>query len=85
MDGNDRTTYAGDLAGLVEHLDLRDVVLVGHSTGGGGVTRYMGRHGTSRVAKAVLLSATHRTLRHSAGQTDPEGLLAQRPLSGYDC
>ncbi len=56
-DGNDLTTYAEDLAGLIEDLDLQDVVLVGHSTGGGEVTRYMGQHGTARVAKAVLLSA----------------------------
>lgn len=55
--GNDMDTYADDLAKLVEHLDLRDMVLVGHSTGGGEVTRYIGRHGTERVAKAVLVSA----------------------------
>src|ERR671912_1289158 len=56
-DGNDMDTFADDLARLIEHLDLHDVVLVGHSTGGGEVTRYMGRHGTGRVAKAVLLGA----------------------------
>ena len=56
-DGNDMDTYADDLAGLIEALDLHDVVLVGHSTGGGEVTRYLGRHGTSRVAKAVLVGA----------------------------
>jgi non-heme chloroperoxidase len=55
--GNDITTYADDLAELVAHLDLRDAVHVGHSTGGGEVTRYIGRHGTKRVAKAVLISA----------------------------
>ena len=55
--GNDLDTYADDLAELIEALDLHDVVLVGHSTGGGEVTRYMGRHGTTRVAKAVLLGA----------------------------
>jgi non-heme chloroperoxidase len=55
--GNDLDTYADDLAELIEELDLRDVILVGHSTGGGEVTRYIGRHGTSRVAKAVLVSA----------------------------
>lgn len=56
-DGNDMDTYADDLAALFEALDLRDAVMVGHSTGGGEVTRYIGRHGTGRVAKAVLISA----------------------------
>ena len=56
-DGNDLDTYADDLADLIEALDLHDVILVGHSTGGGEVTRYMGRHGTARVAKAVLVAA----------------------------
>jgi non-heme chloroperoxidase len=55
--GNDLDHYADDLAALIESLDLRDAILVGHSTGGGEVTRYIGRHGTSRVAKAVLVSA----------------------------
>jgi non-heme chloroperoxidase len=55
--GNDMNTYADDLATLVEALDLRNAVHVGHSTGGGEVARYIGRHGTSRVAKAVLISA----------------------------
>src|SRR4029079_6727888 len=55
--GNDLDTYADDLAELVEALDLRDAVHVGHSTGGGEVTRYIGRHGTRRVAKAVLVGA----------------------------
>jgi len=55
--GNELDTYADDLAELIETLDLNDAVLVGHSTGGGEVTRYIGRHGTSRVAKAVLLGA----------------------------
>lgn len=55
--GNDLDTYADDLAELVKALDLKDAVHVGHSTGGGEVTRYIGRHGTSRVAKAVLISA----------------------------
>jgi pimeloyl-ACP methyl ester carboxylesterase len=56
-DGNNLDTYADDLADLMQALDLHDAVLVGHSTGGGEVTRYIGRHGTSRVAKAVLLAA----------------------------
>lgn len=55
--GNDMDTYADDLAVLFETLDLKDAVMVGHSTGGGEVARYIGRHGTSRVAKAVLLGA----------------------------
>ena len=55
--GNDMDTYADDLAELVEALDLKDAIHVGHSTGGGEVARYIGRHGTTRVAKAVLISA----------------------------
>jgi non-heme chloroperoxidase len=55
--GNDMDTYADDLAALVAHLDLTNAVHVGHSTGGGEVARYIGRHGTKRVAKAVLISA----------------------------
>ena len=56
-DGNEMDTYAEDLATLIEDLDLRDVVLVGFSTGGGEVARYIGRHGTGRVAKAALVSS----------------------------
>ena len=56
-DGNDMDHYADDLAELVEHLDLKDAIHVGHSTGGGEVARYIGRHGTRRVAKAVLIGA----------------------------
>jgi non-heme chloroperoxidase len=70
--GNEMDTYADDLAALVEVLDLTGIVLVGHSTGGGEVTRYLGRHGTSRVAKAVLLGAVPplmlRTKANPAGQ-----------------
>ena len=55
--GNDLDTYADDLAELVQALDLKDAIHVGHSTGGGEVARYIGRHGTSRVAKAVLIGA----------------------------
>lgn len=56
-EGNDMDTYADDLAALIEELDLREATLVGHSTGGGEVTRYVGRHGTARVSKIVLVSA----------------------------
>lgn len=56
-DGNNMDQYADDLAELTAHLNLKDAVHVGHSTGGGEVARYIGRHGTSRVAKAVLISA----------------------------
>src|ERR1700674_3450929 len=55
--GNDMNTYADDLLALVESLDLKGAIHVGHSTGGGEVARYIGRHGTKRVAKAVLISA----------------------------
>ena len=56
-DGNDMDTYADDLAELFEAIDLKDAIMVGHSTGGGEVARYLGRHGTKRVSKAVLISA----------------------------
>jgi len=56
-DGNDLNTYADDLAELTAALDLRDAIHIGHSTGGGEVTRYIGRHGTKRVAKAILIGA----------------------------
>src|SRR3954453_21660345 len=55
--GNDMDTYADDLATVIETLDLQDIVLIGHSTGGGEVARYIGRHGTSRVSKAILVDA----------------------------
>lgn len=56
-EGNEMNTYADDLATLIEHLDLQSTVLIGFSTGGGEVARYIGRHGTKRIAKAVLVSA----------------------------
>jgi non-heme chloroperoxidase len=65
-DGNDMDHYADDLAELLTHLDLTDVVLVGHSTGGGEVARYIGRYGTRRVAKAVLVGAAAPILLKSA-------------------
>ena len=70
--GNDMDTYADDLASLVEALDLKDAIHVGHSTGGGVVTRYIGRHGTSRVAKAVLISAVPPLLLKT--EANPNGL-----------
>lgn len=56
-EGNDMDTYADDLAQLFDHLGVKDIMMVGHSTGGGEVTRYLGRHGTSRVSRVVLVSA----------------------------
>ncbi|WP_371798439.1 alpha/beta hydrolase [Streptomyces sp. NBC_01707] len=76
--GNDLDTYADDLASLIEALDLRDVILVGHSTGGGEVARYIGRHGTGRVAKAVLLSAIPPLMLKT--EANPEGL----PVEVFD-
>src|SRR3712207_774342 len=76
--GNDMDTYADDLAALIEALDLRDIVLVGHSTGGGEVTRYVGRHGTSRVAKAVLVSAIPPLMLKT--EANPDGL----PIGAFD-
>jgi non-heme chloroperoxidase len=70
--GNDMDTYADDLAALVEALDLRDAVHVGHSTGGGEVTRYIGRHGTNRVAKVVLISAVPPLMQKT--DANPNGL-----------
>src|SRR5215831_9164463 len=71
-EGNDMNGYADDLAALIEALDLRKATLIGHSTGGGEVARYIGRHGTKRVAKAVLLAAVPPIMLKSA--TNPEGL-----------
>jgi len=78
FDGNHMDQYADDLAELINALDLRDMVIVGHSTGGGEVTRYMGRHGTSRVAKAVLLGAVPPLMLKTA--TNPGGL----PIEVFD-
>src|SRR5262245_24662158 len=76
--GNDMNGYADDLAAVIEALDLRDATLVGHSTGGGEVARYIGRHGTSRVAKAALVAAVPPIMLRSAA--NPEGL----PLEVFD-
>ena len=76
--GNDLDTYSDDLAGLVDALDLRDMIMVGHSTGGGEVTRYIGRHGTARVAKAVLLGAIPPLMLKT--DANPEGL----PIEVFD-
>jgi non-heme chloroperoxidase len=70
--GNDMDGYADDLAAVIEALDLKDAILVGHSTGGGEVVRYIGRHGTKRVAKAVLIAAVPPIMLKSAA--NPEGL-----------
>jgi non-heme chloroperoxidase len=77
-DGNNLDSYADDLAELFERLDLRDAVMVGHSTGGGEVARYIGRHGTSRVAGAVLVSAIPPLMLQT--EQNPEGT----PLAAFD-
>ena len=77
-DGNDMDTYADDLAELVEALDVEDAVHVGHSTGGGEVARYIGRHGTKRVAKAVLISAVPPLMLKTSA--NPGGL----PMEAFD-
>ena len=66
---NDMDGYADDLAAVIEALDLNDVALVGHSTGGGEVARYISRHGTKRVAKAVLIAAVPPIMVKSAYQS----------------
>ena len=76
--GNDMNTYADDLAALIETLDLKDAVLVGHSTGGGEVARYLGRHGSKRVSKAVLLGAVPPIMLKTAA--NPGGL----PMDVFD-
>src|SRR5438874_5018556 len=77
-DGNDMDTYADDLAVLTEKLDLKDAIHVGHSTGGGEVARYIGRHGTRRVAKAVLISAVPPLMLKT--EANPGGL----PIAAFD-
>lgn len=69
-DGNTMDDYADDLAAVIEALDLHDVVLVGHSTGGGEVVRYLGRHGTARVSKAVLVGAIPPLMLKTADNPD---------------
>jgi non-heme chloroperoxidase len=76
--GNDMDTYADDLAKLVEALDLKNAIHVGHSTGGGEVARYIGRHGTKRVAKAVLIGAVPPLMLKTAA--NPGGL----PMEVFD-
>jgi non-heme chloroperoxidase len=76
--GNDMDTYADDLAALVDALDLKNAIHIGHSTGGGEVARYIGRHGTKRVAKAVLIGAVPPLMLKTAA--NPGGL----PLDAFD-
>jgi len=76
--GNEMDTYADDLAALVGALDLKNVIHVGHSTGGGEVARYLGRHGTTRVAKAVLIGAVPPIMLKTAA--NPGGL----PMEAFD-
>jgi non-heme chloroperoxidase len=76
--GNDMDGYADDLAALIEALDLADVTLVGHSTGGGEVARYIGRHGTKRVARAVLIAAVPPLMLKTSA--NPDGL----PIEVFD-
>lgn len=77
-EGNEMNTYADDLAKLVEALDLKDAIHIGHSTGGGEVARYIGRHGTNRVAKAILIGAVPPLMLKTPA--NPAGL----PMSAFD-
>ncbi|KAE9380058.1 Alpha/beta hydrolase protein [Stipitochalara longipes BDJ] len=77
-DGNEMDTYADDLLAVIEHLDLKDAMLVGHSTGGGEVARFLGRHGTSRVSKAVLVGAVPPCMVQK--ESNPNGL----PISVFN-
>jgi non-heme chloroperoxidase len=76
--GNEMDTYADDLACLIDTLDLRDLTLVGHSTGGGEIVHYVGRHGSERVVKVVLVSAVPPLMLHS--EDNPDGL----PIETFD-
>ena len=76
--GNDMDTYADDLAQVIEKLDLKDAILVGHSTGGGEVARYVGRHGSKRVAAAVLIGAVTPGMLKT--ESNPNGL----PMEIFD-
>lgn len=77
-EGNEMNTYADDLAALIEKLDLKNIILIGFSTGGGEVARYIGRYGTQRVAKAVLISAVTPLMLKT--QANPGGL----PMEVFD-
>ncbi len=77
-DNNNMDQYADDLAELIEQLDLKDIILVGHSTGGGEVTRYIGRHGTDRVAKIALIGAVPPLMLKT--EANPRGL----PIDVFD-
>ncbi|MBO9194662.1 alpha/beta hydrolase [Rhizobium sp. 16-449-1b] len=77
-DGNNMDQYADDLAELIEHLDLKNLIMIGHSTGGGEVAHYLGRHGTKRVAKVVLVGAVPPLMLKT--DANPEGL----PLNVFD-
>jgi non-heme chloroperoxidase len=77
-DGNEMNTYADDLAALTEALDLKEAIHVGHSTGGGEVARYIGRHGTQRVSKAILISAVPPLMLKTPA--NPDGL----PMEAFD-
>lgn len=77
-DGNEMNTYADDLAELIEKLDLKNIVLIGFSAGGGEVARYIGRHGTKRVAKAALISAVTPLMLKT--RANPDGL----PMEVFD-
>ena len=76
--GNDMDTYADDLSELIEKLDLKDAFLIGFSAGGGEIARYIGRHGTKRVAKAALISAVPPLMLKTAA--NPDGL----PIEEFD-